>query len=186
MSRQRSVIPTISLLASCRATLVTVLALLCLAATGLHAEDSEKKKETPMVEAGSMVGLEYTLTLEGGTEVDTNVGGDVLRFEQGAGQIIPGLDKELIGMRVGEAKHVTVAPDEGYGQVDPGAFIEVSVDQLPEDAREPGTALMTKDDQGNVRRLRVHRIEGDKATLDFNHPLAGQTLIFDIKILEVQ
>ena len=187
MSRQLRVIRAISLLASVRTTLVLVLAPLCLVASGPHAEDSEKKKkESTVVEAGSMVGIEYTLTLEDGTDVDTNVGGEVLRFEQGDGQIMPGLDKELIGMTVGEAKHVTVTPDGGYGQVDPAAFIEVPVSELPEDAREPGTALMTRDEKGNVQRLRVHKIEGDNATLDFNHPLAGKTLIFDVKIREIQ
>jgi FKBP-type peptidyl-prolyl cis-trans isomerase 2 len=89
-------------------------------------------------------------------------------------------------MRVGEAKQVTIAPDEGYGQVDPAAFREVPVSELPEDAREPGTALMSRDAQGRTHPLRVHKIEGDKATLDFNHPLAGKTLTFDVKILEIQ
>jgi FKBP-type peptidyl-prolyl cis-trans isomerase 2 len=157
----------------------------CLAAGGAHAEESEKKEGT-VIEAGSTVGIEYTLTLEDGTKVDSNVGGETLSFEQGSGQIIPGLDKELIGMRVGEAKSVTVSADEGYGPVDPAAFTEVPVSELPEEAREPGTALMARDAQGRVQRLRVDRIEGEKATLDFNHPLAGKTLVFDVKILEVR
>ena len=89
-------------------------------------------------------------------------------------------------MKVGEAKHVKITPDEGYGQVDPAAFTEVPVSELPEDARQPGMMLMAQDDQGRTRRLLVQKIEGDKATLDFNHPLAGKTLIFDVKILEVE
>ena len=139
-----------------------------------------------MVESGSQVGIEYTLTLEDGTTVDSNVGGEVLRFEQGAGQIIPGLDKELIGMELSQAKQVTVAPEEGYGPVDPDAFSDVPLSDLPEDAREPGTPLMAQDAQGRTQRLRVHKVEGDTATLDFNHPLAGQTLIFDVKVLEIR
>jgi FKBP-type peptidyl-prolyl cis-trans isomerase 2 len=163
-----------------------VLALLCLAAAGTHGEESEKNKEKTVIEAGSTVGIEYTLTLEDGTQVDSNVGGEALRFEQGSGRIIPGLDKELPGMKVGETKQVTIAPEEGYGQVNPAAFTEVPVGELPEDAREPGTALVARDPEGRVRQLRVDKIEGDTATLDFNHPLAGKTLIFDIKILEIQ
>jgi FKBP-type peptidyl-prolyl cis-trans isomerase 2 len=159
---------------------------MCLAAAVAHAEDSEKKEEKSVVEAGSTVGIEYTLSLEDGTTVDTNVGGEALRFEQGSGQIIPGLDKELIGMKVSEAKRVKVMPDEGYGQVNPAAFTEVPISELPEDARVPGMMLMARDDQGRTQPLRVHEIEGDKATLDFNHPLAGKTLIFDVKVLEVQ
>lgn len=163
-----------------------VLGLLCLAAAGTHAEESEKKEEKTVIEAGSTVGLEYTLTLEDGTQVDSNVGGEVLRFEQGSGRIIPGLDKELTGMKVGETKQVTIAPEEGYGQVNPDAFTEVPVSELPEDAREAGMALVGRDAEGNTRHLRVHKIEADTATLDFNHPLAGKTLIFDIKIREIQ
>ena len=138
-----------------------------------------------MIQAGSTVGIEYTLTLEDGTTVESNVGRETLRFEQGSGEIIPGLDKELIGMKVSETKRVTVEPAEGYGLLDSAAFTEVPVGDLPEDAREPGTQLMSRDAQGRTRRLRVHRIEGDTATLDFNHPLAGKTLIFDVKILEI-
>lgn len=139
-----------------------------------------------MIQEGSTVAIEYTLSLEDGTKVDSNVGGEALRFEQGAGQIIPGLDKELVGMEVSEAKQVTVAPEEGYGPVDPEAFRDIPVSELPEDAREPGTALMTKDAQGRTHRLRIHKVEGETATLDFNHPLAGKTLIFDVKVLEVR
>ena len=139
-----------------------------------------------MVETGSTVGIEYTLTLEDGTALYTNVGGEALRVEQGSGEIIPGLDKALIGMEVGETRQVTVSPEEGYGRVNPDAFGEVPLSELPEDAREPGTTLMAQDEQGRVQQLRVHKVEGDQATLDFNHPLAGKTLIFDVKILEVQ
>jgi len=166
--------------------LLPALGSLCLLAAAVRAEDSEKKEEKTVVEAGSTVGLEYTLTLEDGTKVDSNVGGEALSIEQGSGQIIPGLDKELIGMKVGDAKKVKVTPDEGYGQVDPAAFHEVPVSELPEDAREPGMDLMAQDDQGRVQRLRVHKVEGETATLDFNHPLAGQTLLFDVKVLTVQ
>jgi FKBP-type peptidyl-prolyl cis-trans isomerase 2 len=186
MSRRLCVIRTVFPSTSLRTTLVLVLASLCLAAAGAHAEEAEKKEKSTVIETGSTVGIEYTLTLEDGTQIDSNVGGETLRFEQGAGRIIPGLDKELPGMKVGEAKQVRVAPEEGYGQVDPEAFTEVPLSELPEDAREVGIALMSRDPQGQTHRLRVHKIEDDKATLDFNHPLAGKTLIFDVKILEIQ
>jgi FKBP-type peptidyl-prolyl cis-trans isomerase 2 len=165
---------------------VLVLAMVCLAAAGARAGDSEEEEESTVVEAGSQVGIEYTLTLEDGAKVDSNVGGETLRFEQGAGQMIPGLDKALIGMAVGETKQVTVSPEEGYGPVNPAAFGEVPLGELPEDGREPGTTLMAQDAQGQVRQLRVHEVEGDVATLDFNHPLAGKTLLFDVKILEIR
>jgi FKBP-type peptidyl-prolyl cis-trans isomerase 2 len=180
------VIRRISLPASVRTTLVLLLASLCLATARADAEESEKKEASTLIQAGSMVGLEYTLTLEDGTKVDSNVGGEVLRLQQGSGQIVPGLDKELIGMTVGESKQVTVAPDEAYGQVDPAGFTEIPISELPEDGREPGTMLMTRDPHGNTRRLRVHKVEGETVTLDFNHPLAGKTLTFDVTIREIQ
>jgi len=185
MSRRRHAARISHLPVSLWSLLALVSTTVCLAAGGANAEESEKKEGT-VIEAGSTVGIEYTLTLEDGTKVDSNVGGETLSFEQGSGQIISGLDKELIGMRIGEAKNVTVSPDEGYGPVDPAAFTEVPVSELPEEAREPGTALMARDAEGRVQRLRVDRIEGETATLDFNHPLAGKTLIFDVKILEIR
>jgi FKBP-type peptidyl-prolyl cis-trans isomerase 2 len=186
LSRRLCAFRTIFLQSSRWTALALGLTTLCLTAGGARAEESEKKEAGAVIEAGSTVGIEYTLTLEDGTQVDSNVGGETLSFEQGSGQIIPGLDKELIGMRVGEAKNGMVSPDEGYGQVDPAAFTEVPVGELPEEAREPGTALMARDAQGRVQRLRVDRIEGDKAHLDLNHPLAGKTLLFDVKILEIR
>ncbi len=184
MSREPRGINTISLPASVWTTLALVL--LWLGAAGANAEEAEEKEESTVIEAGSTVGIEYTLTLEDGTKVDSNLGGAVLRVEQGSGQIVPGLDKELIGMAVGESKQVTIGPDQAYGQVDPNGFSEVPVSELPEDGRKPGTVLMTRDGQGNTRRLRVHKIEGEQATLDFNHPLAGKTLTFDVTIREIQ
>ena len=100
--------------------LIALLASLLAAPAALGETPNDDEKEGPnVVEEGSQVGIEYTLTLEDGTKVDTNVGGDALRFEQGSGQIIPGLDKELLGMAVGDSKHVTVQPEEGYGSVPP-------------------------------------------------------------------
>ena len=94
MRRGLCVIHRISLPAFVWATLVLLLASLCLATARADAEEFEKKETSTVIQAGSMVGLEYTLTLEDGTKVDSNVGGEVLRLEQGSGQIVPGLDKE--------------------------------------------------------------------------------------------
>ena len=186
MVRKPGFTKTSLLPAFARATWVLALVSICLVAAAAHAEDSEQKEEKTVVEAGSTVGIEYTLSLEDGTTVGSNVGGETLRFEQGSGQIIPGLDKQLLGMKVSEAKQVKVTPEEGYGQVDPAAFTEVPLSELPEEARTPGIVLTAQDNQGRTKRMRVDKIEGDKATLDFNHPLAGKTLIFDVKIIDVQ
>ena len=96
-----------------------------------------------------------------------------LEFEVGSGQIIPGLDKELVGMAIGDSKQVTVSPEEGYGPTNPEAFSEVPITDLPEDARKAGTALMARDGDGNTQQLTVHKIDGETATLDFNHDNPG-------------
>jgi len=186
MTRRPCAARTLTPTSSFRIALVLGLACLALPIVGAQAEEAAPKKEKNVVEAGSRVGIEYKLTLEDGTVVDQNVGEEALQFEQGAGQIIPGLDKELVGMAVGDSKKVTVAPEEGYGPINPDAFTEVDVSELPDDARSPGAELMARDESGRSQRLRVEKIEGETATLDFNHPLAGKTLIFDVKILEIQ
>jgi len=160
------------------------LAALCVGAFGAAAEEAAESG-SQAVKKGSTVAVEYTLTLEDGTEIENNVGGEALSFEQGSGQIIPGLDKEVLGMKVGESKKVTVSPEEAYGPINPEAFQQVPVSDLPEDARVAGTALVTQDAQGRMLPLRVDKIEGEVATLDFNHPLAGKTLVFDFKIVEI-
>lgn len=139
-----------------------------------------------MVETGKQVSIEYTLTLEDGTKVDTNVGGEPLVFEQGAGQIVPGLEEELAGLEEGDSKKVTVGPEKAYGPVDPNAFQEVEAEKVPEDARKEGTVLLARDAQGNGRQVRVHEVKDESVVIDFNHPLAGQTLTFDVKVLDVR
>lgn len=160
------------------------------ATVGVSAEGSAEAKagkESPgMIEKGSQVSIEYTLTLEDGTKVDTNVGGEPLVYEQGSGQIIPGLESELAGLKAGDSKKVTVAPEKAYGPVDPEAFQEVEADKIPEEARTVGTMLLARDASGNGRQVRVHEIKDETVVIDFNHPLAGKTLTFDVKILEIE
>ncbi len=137
------------------------------------------------VAEGRQVSIEYTLTLEDKEVVDTNVGGQPLTFVQGQQQIIPGLEKALEGMAVGDSKQVTIAAEEGYGPVLQDAIIEVAQQQLPEDAREVGAHIQGQTPQGVVRG-QIIEMKDDVAIIDFNHPLAGKTLYFDVKILAIQ
>jgi len=104
----------------------------------------------------------------------------------GKGEIIPGLEKEMAGMSVGGEKKVTVKPEEGYGPVDPRAFQEVPKDKLPPDALKVGAMLTATGPQGQAIPVRVHEIKESTVIMDFNHPLAGKTLLFDIKITEIK
>jgi len=135
---------------------------------------------------GSTVSLEYTLTLDNKDVLDTNVGGDPLTFTQGSHQIIPGLENALLGMKAGDRKQVTVKPSEGYGEVDERGFQEIPIEQIPPEARKVGTQLQGKDPEGRVVRPIVKEVKDEMVVLDFNHPLAGKTLNFDIKILDVK
>ncbi len=116
--------------------------------------------------------------------LDTNKGKDPLIFTHGRGQIIPGLEKALLGMKQGETKHVTVPPAEAYGAKDPQAMIELPKDRVPPDV-VVGAQLTGRNQNGQPVRAVVKEIKEKSVLLDFNHPLAGTTLIFDIKVLSV-
>jgi len=136
---------------------------------------------------GSSVAFEYTLTVEGGNEIlDSNVGGPPLTYKHGAGEIIPGLEKAMEGMKVGESKHVVVAPEDAYGPVIEQAIIKVEKEKLPAEVRKAGSPVMLNTPDGRSLRGVVTEVGESEATVDFNHPLAGKTLVFDVKIVEIK
>ena len=139
-----------------------------------------------VVEKGSSVKIEYTLKDDKGAVIDTNAGKDALAFTQGSQQIIPGLDKALLGMKVGDSKKVTVKPEDGYGNVDPKAEAEVPKTALPEGAAVVGTRLLARGQDGQPRPVTVKAVKDTTVVLDLNHPLAGKTLFFDVKIVSVE
>jgi FKBP-type peptidyl-prolyl cis-trans isomerase SlyD len=138
------------------------------------------------VENGSNVSIEYTLKDEGGQVLDTNKGKNPLTFTQGQQQIIPGLERELVGMHAGEEKKVVVKPEDGYGPVVPNAQTEVPKDAVPKEGLKVGTPLMARSGSGETRPVVVKEIKENTVVLDLNHPLAGKTLFFDVKVLGVE
>ena len=134
---------------------------------------------------GSTVQLEYTLTDDAGGVIDTNKGQAPLTYTQGEEQIIPGLEKQLAGMRTGEGKKVVLQPQDAYGPVDPAAQTEVSKEVLPPDALIVGARLMARNAAGEGRPVMVKEIRDTTVVIDLNHPLAGKTLFFDVKVLSV-
>jgi FKBP-type peptidyl-prolyl cis-trans isomerase SlyD len=143
-------------------------------------------KPATVIQMGSLVAFDYTLTDESGNVIDTSKGKQPMHYVHGKGEIIPGLEKEMAGMSVGGEKKVTVKPEEGYGPVDPRAFQEVPKDKLPPDALKVGAMLTATGPQGQAIPVRVHEIKECTVIMDFNHPLAGKTLLFDIKITEIK
>lgn len=139
-----------------------------------------------MIAEGSKVSIEYTLKLDDGTTADSNVGRQPLVFEQGKGQLLPAFEEELAGRESGEVVEFRLGPEQGYGTVDPELRREVDLDAVPEEGREVGAQLVSEDQQGNRRVIRVHELRDATAVLDLNHPLAGEPLNFEVKILEVE
>jgi len=131
------------------------------------------------------VALEYTLTVEG-TVVDTTQDRGPFHYIHGQGQLIPGLERELAGLHVGDAKEVTIPPEDGYGLVDPAAFVEVPKEQLPQDVTPTvGLILRGVNPDGKNFRAKINEVKDKSIVLDLNHPLAGKTLNFHVKVTNI-
>jgi FKBP-type peptidyl-prolyl cis-trans isomerase SlyD len=160
-----------------------LVALLTMPLTPATSQTTDTKQT---VTDGKSVSLEYTLTLDDKSVIESNVGKQPLIYTHGTQQIVPGLEKALEGLAVGDTKEVTVPPAEGYGKTNPNALQEVQKQLLPPDALVVGTRLQGKAPDGHMVYPRVAEIKEDTVVLDFNHPLAGKTLHFDVKILAIQ
>lgn len=138
-----------------------------------------------MIEKGKQVAIEYRILLEDQTQVDSNIGKDPLVFHVGRHQILPALEEALHGLSVGDAKQIILSPDHAFGEVNPEAFKEVDAHLIPEDLRFAGALLVVADQQFGEMLIRVDSLSGEKIILDFNHPLAGKTITFDVRVLDV-
>ena len=138
-----------------------------------------------MISHGKKVSLEYTVFLDDGTQIDSNVGEDPLTFVVGANQVFPALEQALTGLAVGATKQIVLKAEDAYGPIVPDAFREVDLESIPTPYRHEGAVLGVQDPQGGVFPIRVHKINENKVVLDFNHPLAGKDLCFHVKITGV-
>jgi FKBP-type peptidyl-prolyl cis-trans isomerase SlyD len=141
------------------------------------------------VEDDVVVSLNYTLRLDDGKIVSTSTTEDVepLEFLQGRGLVISGVERELYGMTIGEEKDLVVPAAEGYGDRDPGAVQLVPYNVLRVDSPlELGMRLNLQDGTGHTFEAYVAEVRPDGVLLDFNHPLAGETLHFWVKIADLR
>jgi len=135
---------------------------------------------------GKKVSFDYTLSVDN-KELETSVGKTPLSYVVGGHNIIPGLENQLNGMRVNEEKVVTVAPKDAYGEINPKAFKE-----FPKTALPPGTEfkvgmhLLATGADGSRIPVEITEVGADKVTINFNHPMAGKTLVFKVKILKIE
>ena len=138
------------------------------------------------IEKGSMVQLEYTLSDDAGKVIDSNKGQPPLTYTQGDRQLMAALENQLVGLRAGQEKKVVLKPDEAFGPIDPSAQTEVPKEVLPPESLVVGAQLMARTATGEERPVMVKEIKDKTVVVDLNHPLAGKTLVFEIKVLGIE
>jgi FKBP-type peptidyl-prolyl cis-trans isomerase SlyD len=146
----------------------------------------QKVKEDEMIKNGSVVSFEYTISDENGKFIESSRGKEPVTYTHGQQQIIPGLEKKLSGMEINEEKNVRLPPEEAFGAVDPNGFQEVPKDNIPAEDLKVGTTVQVRGQRGEDLDLLVHEIKEETVILDLNHPLAGKTLKFGVKVLDIQ
>ncbi len=134
-----------------------------------------------------VVTLDYTLTLDSGEVADTTQGRAPLTFLAGYGQLLPAFEEAVMGLGVGDEARFTLSPEDGYGVYDEEAVEEVPIDQFPPGQEiYPGMAVGVQDASGHIYEAYIADISDDVVTLDFNHPLAGEALNFEVKVRAIR
>ncbi len=140
---------------------------------------------TVTVQDNWVISLGYTLRLADGQVVDTSEGHEPLEFVTGQGQIIPGLESALLGMAVGDEKDVVVAPADGYGEREPDLSETLPRSIFPPEV-EVGDSFRMRTETGQMVVVYVDSIDENNVVVDLNHPLAGETLYFHVKVLDAR
>lgn len=137
------------------------------------------------VKEGDTVKVHYTGTLKNGEVFDSSKDKEPLEFTLGEGQLIPGFEKAVVGMVIGDSANIDIPSDEAYGEEREDLIINVPKDQLPEDIT-PQVGMQLQVNQGNGQPIpvRIKEVGETELTLDANHPLAGQDLSFEIELVE--
>ncbi len=131
-----------------------------------------------------VIGIEYTLKdANTGDHLDSNVGAAPLEFVSGKGQIIPGLEAKLVEMAVNEEADVLVEPKDAYGELNPEAVQTLPKEQFAGIELKEGMSLYGTGEQGETVQVTVTGFNDNEVTIDYNHPMAGKTLMFSVAIL---
>jgi FKBP-type peptidyl-prolyl cis-trans isomerase SlyD len=142
---------------------------------------------TLLIGENSVVSMHYTLKDTDGNVIDSSAGAEPLTYLHGAGNIIPGLEKALVGKTLGDSMDVTVEPAEGYGEMVPDLIQVIDKSAFQDvEAIEPDMEFQAQAPDGSLRRIVVRAVEGDEVTIDGNHPLAGMDLHFAVEITAVR
>jgi peptidylprolyl isomerase len=137
------------------------------------------------VTAGETIQVYYTGTFVNGTVFDSNVGGNVLKFTVGANQVIPGFDQGVRGMALNQNRTLTIPANEAYGPINQTLFVNVPLVAFGNQTIRQGTIITDTATNGQQYRGVVTALNATTATVDFNPPLAGQTLIFSVKVVGI-
>jgi len=138
------------------------------------------------VKKGDKISIHYTGKKEDDTTIGTSIGREPLALVVGENSVFPGLENELIGMEVGAKKTVTLHPEEAFGPYREEFVRDFQKNQFPGDVTlEVGNEITLKSEDGTTVPVRITEVAEDTVTLDANHPLAGQTLQFDIEVVAI-
>ena len=139
-----------------------------------------------MIEKGKKVKIHYKGTLTDGNVFDSSEGRDPLEFEMGAGNVIPGFEKGVANMKVGEKKTIHIPYAEAYGKRQNEMKMKVERTQLPPDLTpKNGMELQMQTPEGQTIPVKIVEVTDETVTIDANHPLAGRDLTFELELIEI-
>ena len=139
------------------------------------------------VSEGTRVTLNFSVSLEDGSEVDSNFGADPVAFVVGDGSLLPGMERLLFGMLAGQRQLFTVPPEDAFGQPNDNNVQRLPRDQFDDDVElEVGLVFLFADAAGGEVPGMVVAFDAEQVTVDFNHPLAGRTILFDVLVHRVE
>jgi peptidylprolyl isomerase len=167
-------------------TLLFTAAVLMITTVGCGSRGGESIDTPRIAGAGTHVTMQYTMRLEDGTEVASNVGASPLSFTIGQEEVFPALEAALEGLTVGDERSVSLTAEQAYGPRDEDAVREVDLELVPEESRLVGSVLMAEDGVGGQREVTIRELRDKTVVLDLNHPMAGEALSVDIRIVSVR
>ena len=150
-------------------------------------EEKTESKEGKSVENGDVACVHYTGKLDTGEVFDSSKGREPLEFVVGSGQLIKGFDSAVVGMKKGDKKEIHLEPAEAYGERDEKRIQPVDRKLLPKEPEpKPGMMLVLKAPTGQTMPAKIEKVEKDVVMIDFNHPLAGKNLNFEIELVDIK
>jgi FKBP-type peptidyl-prolyl cis-trans isomerase 2 len=163
---------------------VSVMFAICALSGPLWGAAAEKAKDDRVVKDGMLVSIDFTVKSPDGKVIETSKGTKPVAYIHGKKMLPPGLEKELTGMKVGAEKQVTVP--NAYGKVDPKAVVELPKEKVPPNALKVGAVLLGRGPDGVSMPMTVREVKEKSVVFDLNHPMAGKTLVFDVKVVDIK